>query len=436
MPKRSRREQRLTEIERALDDDHVKQEKTTKTTGAADDALFFVDVPKTAPSASGSAPPKKRAKNEASVRSVKAAAPATTSVAVVSKGKVKIYTRTAKPAPPKSQMEEDRVAALALKLSKAKKAAVRLPELDITVGETWASAKPTAGAAVGAGQPLLRAAIGLSVNPSVDDHQEAIAVAAARVLDEENRQTALEASLAGPANRGAYYASLDSKDPDYDDTEPARASAGAAPPAVEADSPEANAEFLATIKALSSEATGAPVASALPVAAAPTSTRADGKRKQGKKRRPQEDVEALAAAIEAEERAASATKAAYTRDSGPTAKMGAASRPAAIPYRSRAARKGAGPSSSVAFIPPLSEELTGCLRTMKVAPAASVAAEAFSSLVRTGLAGSNGGREHERSKKAAAAARTKWGPGFPYRKVEFPRRDWEGKAMKDDEADQ
>ena len=62
-----------------------------------------------------------------------------------------------------------------------------------------------------------------------------------------------------------------------------------------------------------------------------------------------------------------------------------------------------------------------------------MAAEAFSALVRTGLAGSNGGQEWLRTKKAAAAARTKPGRGNPWRKVEFPRKSWDGQALEGDD---
>ena len=439
MGKRSRREQRLADIDAQVVEQAVSDEKAAKTAGAADDALFFVDVPakqKGAASSSSSSlasalakPSRKRARVEEST----ASKALTTSVAVVSAGQVKLYQRKVKPVVPPSEKEQAQIKALLQKAHKvqegqAKAMALQQIESEATVTEAWDNElgqgrrKKKQQKAPGEGAllrppPAITSAGGipaLSVNPSVDDHQEALAVAAAQVIAQDSAAAALAASLAGPADKGRYYASLDERDLDYDDDEEAEgsnSSAAASAPTAYASvvaSGDPDAEFLAAARAIGSQGKAA-----LTAASAPSSYSLS------------DDIAQLASAIEEDER--------RTSGGGGGGKGSASHGGGALGRKHRKAAAAVGALRDAAFIPPLSHELTGSLRTMKVVPAPGVAAEQYRSLIGAGLAGSNGAKEWLRSKKAAAAARTKPGKGFPYRKVEFPRRGWEGEAMQQED---
>jgi hypothetical protein len=486
MVKRNRRDARLAVIGAEVVEQRVAEERAARTTGAADEALFYVDVPKaksatsTAAAAGPAKPPsKKRARVDAA-----AAAAAPSAVAVVAGGRVKVYTRKPKPVVPPSRAEADRIDALAAKVAAGAARAAKLSAVTLTadvmapvVAAGWGAGGKAAGGGGVKREPLLRPAPSLSgagaaaaavrgpgahllpsipalsVNPSVEEHAESVSLAAGRVLAQQEGDAALAASLAGPRDKRSYLAGLKPVH-DYDDEEDEvveqvkgraaaagggkRAAGGGASASSSSSSSAAvavDAQFLAVARALGG-ATGKRGAYSLTGdASAPLGAAIEG----------EEAREAAAAAAGAA--SGGSRKAAKTAAREPTAR-GGPGRPvpglAARKLHALAARLPAQPATeadvpaavahprsvytastaATAFIPPLAEELSGSLRTMRLAPTTSVAAEAFGSLVATGLAGSNGGRVGVRTKKAAAEARTKPGRGHPYRAVEFPRRAW------------
>jgi hypothetical protein len=274
----------------------------------------------------------------------------------------------------------------------------------------WAGAGAGAGAAPGAGskRPVARPALpsaGTSYNPELDAHQDALGEVVAEAVEVERRRAAIRARLPLRPGEVASLADRDRHDPDADvDGE------------VEIDDEDA-AMILDGVE-------GARGAGGAAGSAAGAGKPGKRKRIRDPVKRREADVAAFTAELEAAHKGADEELKRVKREEERDRESGGKPRRVAKSLAEHEALV-----SSKAAAVPLSEELTGSLRSIKALPAGSLVAERLHAAAASGLA-------HKRDAKYAPAqvgadgnvtvltrsdlAKLK-GTGKPWRLVEFPR---------------